>query len=307
MHVLQRSIYYLSLWLGIVLFSFILFHAVPTDPARAVLGPNAGEEQVQSLRIRMGLDQPLPKQFTSYLTEVLQFNFGTSFVDNRSVQVEVGQKLKVTLALIAISLVMTLLYVGMTITFEAFNIAIIGRLLDFIWVSLPTMFSGLLIALLSAHYYPFTQFSGSLSRWTDLLFLLPPAFVLALYPMAILSRIIRDEIAKVRHSQFVLAARANGLSKRDVLYQHILRNAMIPMLAALANQIPMLFTSTFIIEIMFSIPGIGSLLISSLLQRDFPMLEGIVILNGLVVILVYMVFELLYPIIDPRIKSSNAE
>jgi len=307
MYVLQRSIYYLSLWLGIVLFSFILFHAIPTDPARAVLGPNATEKQVQSLRIRMGLDQPLPKQFTSYLTRVVQFDFGTSFIDKRAVQTEVSQKLKVTLALIAISLALTLVYVGMIVIFEAFNVVIAGKVFDFIWVSLPTMFSGLLIALLSAHFYPFTHFSGLLDRWADFLFLLPPAFVLALYPMAILSRIIRAEICRVKQSQFVLAARANGLSRRAVLFLHVLRNAIIPMLAALANQIPMLFTSTFIIEIMFSIPGIGSLLIRSLLQRDFPMLEGIVILNGLVVILVYMVFELLYPIIDPRIKSAHAE
>lgn len=307
MYVLQRGIYYLSLWLGIILISFLLFHAVPTDPARMVLGPNAGEEQVQSLRVRMGLDQPLPKQFHTYLSGVLKFDFGTSFIDNRSVKVEVGKKLKVTLLLISISLILATFYVVVTVALETLSIPLISPLLDFIWVSLPTMFSGLLIALLSANYYPYTAFSGALDRFTDFLYLLPPAFALALYPMAVLSRIMRTEISDVRQSQFILAARARGLSKVEVLRRHVLRNAIIPVLAALSNQIPILFTSTFIIEIIFSIPGIGSLLIHSLLQRDFPMLGGIVILNGLVVVSVYMVFELIYPFVDPRIRSSHEE
>lgn len=306
MFVIKRITYYLSLWVGVILFSFILFHAVPTDPARVVLGPNAGEEQVKSLRIQMGLDQPLSIQFTSYMSEVVKLNFGASFIDHRSVQTEVLQKLKVTLALITISLVLSFFYVGCTVVFEVCRIPFIGEFLDFIWVSLPTMFSGLLIALLASNYYPFTSFSGSLDRLTDFLYLLPPAFALALYPMAVLSRIIRAEIAEVRKSQFVLTARAFGFSNGTVLLHHILKNVTIPILAALSNLIPILFTSTFIIEIVYSIPGIGTLLIRSLLQRDFPMLEGIVILNGLIVISTYLFFEILYPLIDPRIKASHA-
>ena len=123
--------------------------------------------------------------------------------------------------------------------------------------------------------------------------------MLALYPMAILSRIFKEEMRRINRSQFVLAARSRGLSKWEVLRKHVLKNALIPFLAALTNQIPIL------VEIIFSIPGIGSLLIKSLLQRDFPMLEGIVIFNGSVVILVYLLFELAYPLIDPRIRDQR--
>ena len=305
-YVLQRSAYYLSLFFGIILFSFVLFHAVPTDPARVMLGPNAEEAQVSALRTKLGLDKPLSTQFATYLGDVAKFNLGTSYVDGRNVRTEVGGKLAVTLLLILLSLALTLVYIGISIGIEILGIRKLGEFTDFLWVSFPTMFSGLLVALLAAHYYPFTTFSGAFTRSADYLYLLPPAFVLALYPMAVLSRIIRAEIVKIRRSQFILAARARGLSEWEVLRKHVLKNALIPFLAALSNQIPILFTSTFIVEIIFSVPGIGSLLVRSLLQRDFPMLEGIVILNGLVVILVFMVFELIYPMVDPRIRVSHA-
>lgn len=305
-YVLQRTAYYLSLCFGIILFSFILFHAVPTDPARVMLGPNAEEAQVSALRVKLGLDKPLSTQFVTYLENVARLDLGSSFIDKRSVRTEVGGKLAITLPLIVFSLIIAMVYVGVSIAVEAIGLRKSGELVDFLWVTMPTMFSGLLVALLAAYYYPFTSFSGAFTRMSDYLYILPPAFVLALYPMAVLSRIIRGEIRKIRQSQFILAARARGLSEWEIHRKHILKNALIPFLAALSNQIPILFTSTFIVEIIFSIPGIGSLLVRSLLQRDFPMLEGIVILNGMVVILVYMVFEMIYPLVDPRIKVSRA-
>lgn len=305
MYVLQRGGYFISLWFGIVLFSFVLFHAAPTDPARVMLGPNAEEAQVSALREKLGLDKPLSTQFASYLGKISTFDFGSSFVDGRSISAEVWGKLSITLALIALSLILALAYVVATSAIEIAGFRKVGDFIDFIWVILPTMFSGLIVALLAAYYYPFNTFTGTLSGISNFLYLLPPAFVLALYPMAILSRIFKEDMRRINRSQFVLAARSRGLSKWEVLRKHVLKNALIPFLAALTNQIPILFTSTFIVEIIFSIPGIGSLLIKSLLQRDFPMLEGIVIFNGSVVILVYLLFELAYPLIDPRIRDQR--
>nr|VFJ55784.1 MAG: peptide/nickel transport system permease protein [Candidatus Kentron sp. FW] len=304
-YLLQRSIYYLSLSFGIILLSFVLFHAVPTDPARIMLGPNAEEAQVDALRSELGLDRPLSIQFATYLRNVAGLDFGTSFVDGRAVRVEVGKKLTVTLVLILASLILTLAYVVISIGTGILGIWKLTAFANFLWVSLPTMFSALLIAILSAYYYPFTTFSGTFSRFSDYLYLLPPAFILALYPMAVLSRIARAEMVRIDQSQFVIAARAKGLTESAVFRRHTLRNILIPFLAALSNQIPILFTSTFIVEIIFSIPGIGSLLVRSLLQRDFPMLEGIVIVNGLVIIVAYMLFEFIYPLVDPRVRDSR--
>jgi peptide/nickel transport system permease protein len=307
MYFLRKGFYYLSLWGGIILFSFILFHAVPSDPARAALGANAEEAQVEALRKELGLDAPLSVQLMNYVGKIAQFDFGNSYIDRRPVADEVGTKLRVSLTLIGISLTLILIYVAWSVAMTAIRANSLCNYVDFLWVSLPTLFSGICIALLAVNYYPFTSFSGNFSGIEDYLYFLPAAFVLALYPMAILSRIVRAEIEKVEASLYILAARAMGLSEVRIISRHVLKNILVPFLAAFSNQIPILFTGTFIVEVIFSIPGIGSLLIRSLLERDFPMLEGIVVLNGLVVILVHWLVEATYPLIDPRIRVRHAQ
>jgi peptide/nickel transport system permease protein len=305
MQLLSRGLYYLSLLGGVVLFSFILFHVIPSDPARVVLGPNAEEAQVTALRKELGLDAPLPLQFLLYLGKVVRLNFGHSYVDRRSVSQEVGSKLKVSLILLACSFSLSFIYLVGVIVAELLLRRPVGDYLDFLWVSTPTLFSGVLVALLSIRFYPFTTFSGTFDRMEDYLYFLPPAFVLALYPMAILSRIVRGEIRTIERSMYIRTARAFGIPERTILSKHILKNALVPFLAAFSNQIPILFTGAFIVEVIFSLPGIGSLLITSILQRDFPMLEGIVILNSLVILLVYLAVEAIYPFVDPRIRDAH--
>jgi ABC-type dipeptide/oligopeptide/nickel transport system permease component len=307
MYFLRKGIYYSSLWGGVIVFSFILFHAVPSDPARIALGANAEQAQVEALRKEMGLDAPLPIQFLQYVGKISQFDFGASYVDRRSVAEEVGTKLRVSLTLIGMSLTLTLIYIALVVAMAATRTNGFWDYLDLLWVSLPTLFSGVGIALLAVDYYPYTTFSGTFESIGDYLYLLPAAFVLALYPMAILSRIVRAEMVRVDGSLYILAARASGLSEWTVIGKLVLKNLLVPFLAAFSNQIPILFTGTFIVEVIFSVPGIGSLLIRSLLERDFPMLEGIVILNGLVVILVHWLVEAVYPLVDPRIRSRHAQ
>lgn len=306
-YVARTGFYYCSLWGGIILFSFILFHAVPSDPARTALGANAEEAQVEALRKELGLDAPLRIQLLHYIGKIARLDFGSSYVDRRSVADEVAAKLRVSLTLISMSLALTLMYVALVVGTSSIRTHRLWDYVDLVWVSLPTLFSGVGIALLVVNYYPYTTFSGTLNSIGDYLYLLPAAFVLALYPMAILSRIVRTEIAKVDGSLYILAARANGLSEWTISRRLVLKNLLVPFLAAFSNQIPILFTGTFVVEIIFSIPGIGSLLIRSLLERDFPMLEGIVILNGLVVILVHLLVEVIYPLVDPRIRSRHVQ
>jgi peptide/nickel transport system permease protein len=305
MYFLRKGLYYFSLWGGVILFSFLLFHAVPSDPARVALGANAQEAQVEALRKELGLDAPLPVQLLDYVGKIARFDFGTSYIDRRQVADEVITKLRVSLTLIGMSLSLTLIYVSWSVGMASTRANSLCNYIDLLWVSLPTLFSGVGIALLAVNYYPFSSFTGNFNGIEDYLYFFPAAFVLALYPMAILSRIVRAEIKKVEASLFILAARAMGISEGRIIYRHVLKNVLVPFLAAFSNQIPILFTGTFIVEIIFSVPGIGSLLIRSLLERDFPMLEGIVILNGLVVILVHLLVEAVYPLVDPRIRIGH--
>ncbi len=306
MFYVKRITYYTSILVGIILFSFILFHAIPTDPARIILGPNAGEQQVETLRRELGLDKSLQQQLTRYVSRVIQLDFGKSYTDNRSVYHEVFRKFRISLVLVTLSLFFTFFYILFVIS-SSKNINRGIEIVNFLLISTPTFFSGIVIAILTFLFYPFTSFSGEFQSTADFFYMLPPAFVLALYPMAILARILKQEMRKLNDSPFVVCARAQGLSELRIRFKHILKNALIPLLAALSNQLPMLFTGAFIIEIIFSLPGIGSLLIKSILQKDFPMLECIIILNGILFVLINLIFETLYPIIDRRIVKQYAQ
>ncbi|WKZ15485.1 MAG: ABC transporter permease [Candidatus Jettenia caeni] len=298
----KKIIYYSSLLLGIILFTFILFHMIPADPARIVLGPNADEQQVEVLRKELGLDKPLSHQLINYISKAIQFNFGESYIDKRPVFYEVLEKFMVSLVLVSFSLFFMLFYVLFVISCPP-QIYWLIELLNFLFVSTPTFFIGVVVAILTFLFYPFTSFSGDFQSIADYLYIIPPAFVLALYPMSTLARILKQEVVKINNSPFIICVRAQGISELKIRFKHILKNILIPFLAALSNQLPMLFTGAFIVETIFSLPGIGSLLIKSILQKDFPMLEGIVMFNGSLFILINLLFETLYPIIDPRIKK----
>ncbi len=304
---LVRLVHCFTLWVGVIAATFALFHIVPTDPVRTMLGPNASEEQVASVRKSLELDKPLTTQFIGYVARVATLDFGRSYVDGRPVGNEVKHKLSLTAILAAITTAFVALYLTVTIALEGcVKWSWLSEMAAFLCVSLPTLFTGVVVVLGTVVYYPYTRFSGTLRTADDWLFLLPPAAVLALYPMGILGRIAKTEMRKISNADYVRAAQGRGLKKVAVLRSYILRNSLIPLLAAFGNQLPLLLTSTFIVEIIFSVPGIGSLLLKSVLERDLPMLEGIVVATSLLTIAVSLLLELLYPLADPRIRKQYA-
>ncbi len=287
--------------LAIILFSFMMFHAVPTDPARLILGPNADEAQVKALQIELGLDKPLYVQFGHYIKNISRLDLGRSYVDQRPVMAEVAARFRVSLVFVTVCM---LLVLGYTV-FALYMLYLgksIGRI-NFMLISTPTFFSGLLVALFSIKFFSFSSFNGLSGSIGNYLFFLPPAFALAVYPMGILTNILTREMQSILKSDYILAARAYAVPERQIFYKFALRGAVIPYLAALSNQLPVLFTGAFILEIIFSIPGVGSLLVKSIFARDFPMIEGILIVNGMIFILINLFFELIYPVVDSRISA----
>jgi len=169
--------------------------------------------------------------------------------------------------------------------------------------SMPTLFAAVVAAIVVSTVYPFRHFGGTLGGVQGVLALLPASLVLALYPMATLSRMLRQQIREVSPAMFVTMARAKGLSEHQISFRHVLPNAALPVLAALSNLIPAMLTATFIVEIVFSLPGLGTLLIRSILQRDLPMIEGIVMINAAVTIASTFLIGLAVTLIDPRQRS----
>lgn len=303
---LSRAAYYLSIFLGIVVLTFVLFHMVPKDPARTILGANAEQSQVDQLREKLGLNNPLHRQFANYLSSVADLDFGTSYVDGRNVFQEVSQRLILTLALVGLSFTITFLYVmAVVAAFLRPRLLKLTDWLDFLMSSLPVFFSGILVAMGVFWVSPVTTFSGSLGNVSDWLYLLAPALVLAFYPMAILSGIVKQELTRILESTFVQAHQAWGFSSQSIVFVYAFKNALIPLLSAISNILPMLLTGAFIVEIIFSLPGLGSLLISSIMEQDFPMLECTVIVNGAFFVVLNFIFELVYPQVDPRIMRRS--
>jgi len=279
-YLLKTFLYYVSIFLGIITFAFLLFHVIPSDPARTILGPLASESQVNELRDKMGLNEPVYRQITQYLINLVRLDFGRSFVDDRNVYYEVRDRFKVTLSLISVSTIIIVLYLFIIVTtYLSQRILILTNIIDFLISSLPVFFSGILVALITLYLYPMSFFPGYIRSITDFLYFIPPAFVLGLYPMAILSGILKRELSIILKSFYVQSEKALGFSDIIILYKYALKNALIPILSALSNILPVLLTGSFIVEIIFSIPGIGSVLIKSILERDFPMIEGITLVQ----------------------------
>ncbi len=305
-YVCRRGCYYASIFAAIVLISFSLFHLIPADPARTILGPNASDAQVEQLQKKLGLDLQLPVQFLKYLSKIARLDFGRSHVDGRDIADEILYRLKITLILTGLSSIFIIVYLLIVIALLDSKIRILLDGIDLFISSLPIFFSGIIAAIATIYFYPVVSFSGNLSL-NDFLYLIPPAVVLSFYPMAILSSIVKQEYATIKNAPFMITAKALGFSNTIVIFKHFGKNVLFPVLSAYSNILPIYITGTFIIEIIFSIPGLSSVIVKSIMGQDFPMLEATIIINGLFFILINLGFEFLYPMIDPRVIKRGSQ
>jgi peptide/nickel transport system permease protein len=263
---------------------------------------------VAALNVQLGLDQPWPVQLAGYLLGLFRGDLGHSFIDGRAVGLEVTTRLAVSAVLTLLASAIAAIWV-----IAQASISSNGRAPHaFAWANnlftaFPTMFvAAVALAWLLPHY-PWNYFPGtlwSLGAWTFLLF---PALILALYPMGILGKIIDREFAHLATQPFVEAALARGLSPGRILWRHMTPNALIPLLSGWITLLPILLTGSFIVEIMFSVPGLGALLLRSVLNRDLPMLQGVVIVATALAVALHLAVELVYPAIDPRIVGGGRD
>jgi peptide/nickel transport system permease protein len=301
--VFKTAAYYGSIWIGIVVLTFVLFHTIGANPARKILGPNADSQQVIQLEKKLGLDKPKTLQLLGYFERIFKMDLGRSYLDDRLVSDAVYNSLIVTTSLVFLSLCLILVYLCVVLSLHR-----IPPILGFLgWVevsirAVPVFFSGVVMVLICGLYFPVVSFTGDLSRLNNWIYLLPPAFVLSFYPATVLSEVLKKQMSEVMSSPFVAAERSLGCSEGSIIFKYALRNSVVPLLAAFANILPLMFTGAFIVEIIFSISGIGSLLVKSIMAQDLPMIEGIVVLNALIFVITNFAFETAYTFVDPRMR-----
>ncbi len=296
---------------SVVVFSVI--EIVPGDPARLMLGMNATADAVQALRDQMGLDQPLIVRYLDWIGRLLVFDFGKSYSYNVPVRDLVAERVVVSLPLALMALALSTL---IAIPVGIFSAERRGRMADAIsmgaaqlGVAVPNFWFALLLVYVFAvwlHLVPAGGFPGwSAGVWPALKSLILPAIALALPQAAILSRVTRSAMLEVLGEDYIRTARAKGMPRNVVLWHHALRNALIPVLTILGLQFAFLLAGTIIIENVFYLPGLGRLVFQAITQRDLIVVESVVMLLVAVVVLVNLLVDLSYAIVDPRLRTRR--
>lgn len=310
-YVVRRFASFVIVLLILALFAFSLVHMIPGDAALVMLGEEATPTTIEALRQDLGLDQPLYVQFYRWVQGILlRGDFGTSVYVPRSVAQDIAQRLPVSFSLAAFT-VMISAFVGV----PAGIVAAIkhGSWVDrltiaatTIAVSMPEFWLGLMFVVLFAvqlRWFPsggYVPLSESIGGFLRSLFL--PSLALGLKWAALVARMSRSSMLDVMHEDYVNTARAKGLPEKVVLLKHVLRNAIVPIITVLGLIFGVALGGAIVIETIFTLPGVGRLLINSIARRDFPIIQGAILIYGLLFCLVNFGIDILYVYLDPRIK-----
>lgn len=296
-----------TLWAVLTLVFFIV-RVLPGDPAQVILGDQATAAAIEAMRVRLGLDRPLAVQYFDFLFGVLRGDWGISLVTGRPVLVEVMAVLPWTLELTVAALVIGAI-VGIPLgVWAAINrnqaIDYATRLASLLGLSFPAFVSGIMLLIffgIQLRWFPvISAQSGSLSAWFQSLFL--PALNLGLIMAAYITRVTRSAMLEVLSEDYVRTARAKGVPWKAVVWRHALRNALIPVITIVGLYLGVLIGNSVLTEIVFNRPGLGKLIVGALNQRDYTMLQGMMVIYTLIVILVNLITDLAYGAADPRVK-----
>ena len=313
----RRVVFLVPLLLGLSLVMFALIHAAPGDPVLALLGPQAAANPqfIEQARKNLGLDEPLPVQYLRWLGNLARGDLGTAYTfNNKPVLSLIGERVWGTVQLQGIALGLGLalaIPVGIVSATRQYstldNTVTVG---SFLGLALPNFWLALLLQVwLSVELgllptISTAQAEAPLSeRWR---YFLMPVFVLALPNIAYFARFMRSAMLEVVHQDYVTVARAKGLGHRPVLYHHALRNALIPMVTVVGLQLPRILSGAVIIEQIFAWPGLGLLAYDAIGRRDYPVILGVTMLTGAAVMVVNLLVDVVYALVDPRISVGNA-
>jgi peptide/nickel transport system permease protein len=294
--------------LGVTFLTFMLVHLIPGDPALTILGNKATPAKIALLHHEWGLDKPLPAQYVKYLGRVLQGDLGVSLFYGTNVTTLVWQKVGVTMFLIGFGGVLSMLLavplalLAATKRDTAADHAV--RIVPLIGFGFPQFWVGLMLLLIFALHlgraFPVGGYGEGLGGHIRSLFL--PALTVALFFTPVLIRSLRNALLEVLESDYITTARSKGLSERRVLWRHALRNAIASTTAVLAVNLAYLVGGTVIIEQVFDLPGVGQLMINSIFQRDFPVVQAVTLAFAVLVVLIYLVADVVQAMLDPRVR-----
>ena len=308
----QRLVALVPLLFIVSLLTFSITDLLPGNPAELIVGDDATQEQVDLVHERLGLDQPWPQRYWDWLTNAVQGDLGTSFFNSVEVTDAVLLRLPVTLSLTLAAVVVALIIgigAGLIAALRpggwtdraATAGATVGQALPNFWLALilAVVFAVKIRWFPATGYTPLTESPGAWLRSITL-----PAVALGVGAAAILARQTRSAMVGVLQTDYVRAARAQGLSARRVVLKHALKNAMLPVVTVLAFQVTVLLGGAIIVEQVFAVNGLGSLAVTAVRRQDVPLVQGVVIVSVIVVVLVQLATDLLYGYLNPKARPS---
>ena len=297
----------------VTIISFSVMSLVPGDPASVVAGANATPDEIEAIRIQLGLHLPYQERLLNWVLGLLQGDLGRSILLQRTVAEAVAERLPVTLALSAYAMILTLV-AGVSLgVFAAvrqnswvdqlcMTVALLGVSLPNVWLAILffMFFSVYLGWFPTGGYVPFDQ-----DVWRALVALTLPAVALALTQIGLLARMARSSMLEVLRQDYVQTARAKGLPRWSVVGKHALKNVMIPLVTVFGIILSLSLSGTVVIETVFSLPGMGRLIVNAIQRRDYPVIQGGLLLTASALVLVNLVVDLLYAWLDPRVRYAD--
>jgi peptide/nickel transport system permease protein len=309
-YIVRRLVAIVPVMLVVATVAFVLIHLAPGDPASVIAGPYASAEDVARLRVQLGIDRPLPVQLGRWYWRLLHGDLGTSIFLRRPVLEAIADRAEPTI-LLTLGAVLVAAAVGVPagiVSARRHGGAVdqVVMVLALLGTSVPNFLLGLLMILVFAVWLGWFPVAGYVpldsGAWRTLRSLVMPSIALGLVQSALIARITRSAMLDVLREQYILAGRAKGLSEGRVVYKHALKNAFVPTLTVIGISVAVLLSGAVIIEQVFNIPGLGRLVISAVLRRDYPVVQGVILVVGAVYVLVNLAVDLAYLALDPRIR-----
>ena len=312
---------------------FLLVHAAPGDPAELLLSDEASPEDIAAARHRWGLDQPIYIQYFRFLTNAVSGDLGTSFRFADPVIGLIGERLPATIELAIVSLLIAVVigiplgvWAGAKPNSWADNL---GSVVGFFGISMPSFWLGIMLILIISGYFNLLPSSGRSTygvaqdsdagfyiahslltgnmkaAWDGIGFIIMPAIALGTGMMGLVMRVTRSSVLEIMSEDYVRTARAKGLGESAVVWRHVLRNALVPVITVVGLELGTLLSGSIIVETVFAWPGSGSLLIAAIQARDYPLITGTVLTYTVAFVAINFAIDILYAVIDPRIRLGK--
>lgn len=328
-YIIKRLLQIIPVILGVTLIAFALIHLAPGDPVRTMLGQHATQQEIDEIRVKYGLDQPLYVQYFVWLGDVLQGDLGRSILTHEKVTTEIAARFPNTIELAIAAMIFAVIIgviagiISATKQYSIADYSVMGIAL--FGISMPVFWLGIMLMMIFGVFLgwlpiggridlllPFTRITGFMvvdsiitgngaALISVLRHLILPAIALGTIPMAIIARTTRSSMLEVLRQDFIRTQRAKGLSEFKVIYKHAIRNAMVPVVTVIGLNFGLLLSGAILTETVFSWPGVGRLVVDAVYQRDYPLVIGCILVFAIVFVIVNLITDILYTYIDPRI------